>query len=91
VSKPSHTPRDPGVTEEMPLETLSKVALLDPESDGIYRALYEGFYETGEYRLVIYATDNEDLDARPRAVKVRAGMNWEVYLPLVVRDHSRGR
>ncbi len=86
IYKPSYTPPDPDVTEEMPKEILSTVTLLDPESDGIYSARYEGFDEVGEYRLVIYATDNEDLDARPRAVELVTGASWEMYLPVVVRS-----
>jgi hypothetical protein len=86
IYEPSYTPPDPDVTEEMPQEVLSTVTLLDLDHDNIYSARYEGFDEVGEYRLVIYATDNEDLDARPRAVELVTGVSWEVYLPLVVRD-----
>ena len=49
-----------------------------------YAVSYSNFDEIGEYRVVIYAKDNEGLQARPKELRVRTG--WSVYLPLVVRN-----
>ena len=86
VYAPSYEPPDPDETEEMPQEDLATVQLLDPNDDGVYSAVYKGFDEAGEYRVVIYAADNESLQARPRAVVVKAGMAWSVYVPVALRD-----
>ena len=80
--EPSYTP-PPGDTEEMPQETLPTAQLQDPDGDGIWEAI-EQFDELGEYRLVIYAADDEDLSARPKELKIRTG--WQVYLPLVIKQ-----
>jgi hypothetical protein len=53
IYKPSYELPDPDVTKEIVQETLPTVQLLDQNSDGIYTAVYEGFNETGEYRIVI--------------------------------------
>ncbi len=83
IYKPSYTPPDPGETEEMPQENLPKVYLEDTNGDGIYGGVYEGFDEIGEYRLVVYAADNDDLKARPKEARVRTG--WQIYLPLILK------
>jgi hypothetical protein len=85
VYKPSYEPPDPGETEEMPKLDLPTVQL-QPQGDDLFSAIYEGFDEVGEYRLVIYAADNENLEGRPREVKVSTGQEHEVYLPLVLRE-----
>ena len=77
-----HIRRPPGDAEEMPQETLPTAQLQDPDGDGIWEAI-EQFDELGEYRLVVYAADDEDLSARPKALKVRTG--WQVYLPLMLK------
>jgi hypothetical protein len=82
VYRPSYTP-PPGDTEEMPQETLPTVQLQDLDGDGIWEAIGH-FDELGEYRLVIHAADDEDLNARPKELNVRTG--WSVYLPLVLRQ-----
>jgi hypothetical protein len=84
VYKPSYTPPEPG--PEMVQETLPTVTLLDQDKDEVYTGLYEGFDEIGEYRVVVYAVDNEELEGRPKEVKVSTGQGYEVYLPLVLRQ-----
>ena len=86
VYKPSYTPPDPTETEEMPQEDLPTATLLDNDSDGIYSAVYPGFDETGEYRVVIYAVDDDDWQGRPKEVTVSTGQQHQVYLPLVLRE-----
>jgi hypothetical protein len=43
---------------------VEKVALQDPDEDGIYTASH-GFVEPGIYRVVIYAVDDRGLSVRP--------------------------
>ncbi len=81
VYRPSYVPPPPG--EELVVEILPTVTLLDPNHDGVYTAEYERFDEGGEYRIVIYAVDDQGLQGRPREVKVRAGER--VFLPLLWR------
>ncbi len=69
--------------EELVQEALPTTVLLDQGNDW-YGARYDGFREPGTYRIVIYADDNEDVDARPVSVSVTiAGGN--LYLPLVAK------
>jgi len=84
VYKPSYEAPDPEETEEMPQENLPTVTLLDQNGDDVYTGLYGGFDEVGEYRVVVYAVDNEELQGRPKEMVVRTG--WLVYLPVVLRS-----
>ena len=86
IYKPSYVLPDPDVTEEIVQEILPTVQLLDPNFDGIYTAEYEGFNEVGEYRIVIYAVDQENLEGRPKTLTVQVGQANQVYLPLVLRS-----
>lgn len=70
--------------QEMPQEKLPTVTLRDTDGDGIYRATYEGFDEPGTYRIVLYAVDEEGIEARPRAIEMQLG-GYQLYLPLVMR------
>ncbi len=67
VYSPSYEPPPPG--EDMVRDeddpNVDKVALQDPDEDGIYIA-FHGFVEPGTYRVVIYAIDDRGLSARPR-------------------------
>jgi hypothetical protein len=72
VYKPSYTPPDPGETEEMPKLDLPTVQL-QPQGNDLFSAIYEGFDEIGEYRLVIYAADGEGLEGRPKELTVQVG------------------
>ncbi len=83
IYKPSYEPPAPEDTDELVQEDLPTVMLLDTNGDGVYTAVYEGFDEVGEYRIVVYAVDGDGLGARPREIKVRVGRR--VYLPLVLR------
>lgn len=85
IYKPSCKLPDPDVTEEIVQETLPTVQLLDQDHDGLYTAVYEGFNETGEYRIVIYAVDEELLESRPKTQMIWVGYTDLAYLPLVLR------
>ena len=75
--------RAPTEGEELVQEALPTTVLLDQGNDW-YGARYDGFREPGTYRVVFYADDNEDVDARPVSVSVTiAGGN--LYLPLVAK------
>jgi hypothetical protein len=80
IYKPSYQPPSSD-NEQLVEETLPTVTLLDSDGDGIYSAIYEGFDELGSYRIVVYATDNEELQGEPKEVRVGA----ELYLPTILR------
>lgn len=53
---------------------------------GLYRASYpNGFTETGQYRVIIYAQDKAGMQAQPRLAGAGGGEE-KVYLPLVLRN-----
>jgi 3D (Asp-Asp-Asp) domain-containing protein len=49
----------------------------------LYGTVYQGFTQTGQYRLVMYAQDGDGNQALPQGVQICVGC---VYLPLVVRN-----
>jgi len=83
VYKPSYVPPQ---SEELvaDMENLPTIKLNGPDSNQLYRGLYEGFNESGTYRLVIYAKDEDGLLSRPRELTVIVG-GAKVYLPVVVK------
>jgi ligand-binding sensor domain-containing protein len=83
IYPPSYQPPDPATTEELVLESLTTVPLSDTNGDGVYSAVYDGFAETGAYRVVVYAVDGEGLMGRPKGAEVH-----HLYLPLVVRNYT---
>jgi hypothetical protein len=70
VYEPSYQP--PEVTNELAPPPLLKLRL-DPQGEGWYGGLYPIFKETGAYRVVIYAEDDEGLLSRPQAVLAPVG------------------
>jgi len=76
--------RAPVSGEEMIEEPAPMVLEEHPTEEGWYTSVYTGFNEIGEYRLVVYATDNEFVRSRPKEATVRTG--WPVYLPVVMRQ-----
>jgi len=84
IYKPSYI--TPTTSEELvaDVENLPTIKLNGPDSNQVYHGLYEGFNETGTYRLVIYAKDEEGLLSRPRELTVTIG-GVKVYLPLIVK------
>jgi len=84
IYKPSYVP--PASSEELvaDIENLPTIKLNGPDSNQQYRGLYEGFNESGTYRLVIYAVDEDGLQSRPREVTITIG-GVKVYLPLIVK------
>jgi hypothetical protein len=81
IYPPSYIPPSSDL-EEMPDEHLPTVTLLDANHDGIFSALYQNFTEIGPYRIVVYAIDNDTLQARPLDFIVRTG--WKVFVPVVM-------
>ena len=80
VYPPSYQPPTSGdqlVPSPLPVNLFS-------QGNNQYGVLYTSFDEMGEYRIVVYAKDNEGLQARPREVLVRTG--WLVYVPAVLKD-----
>jgi hypothetical protein len=82
IYPPSYQP--PAVGEKMLRETLPTIVLQD-QGNGGYAAVYAGFDQIGVYRVVVvYAEDDNWLEAQPLTVEVRTG--WNVFLPLVIEE-----
>ena len=69
--------------EELVQEALPTAVLLDQGNDW-YGARYDGFREPGTYRVVFFADDNQDVNARPFSVEVQVG-SGNIYLPVVMK------
>ena len=80
VYPPSY--QSPTDNEELIHEVLPTIVLQNQGGEW-YAATYVGFNEVGSYRVVIYAEDDDGLEARPVVIEMRTG--GEVYLPLIVR------
>jgi len=80
VYKPTYVSPDPSGLVFVQ-ETLPTVVLLDPDRDGIYQGLYENFTGLGQYRIVIYAIDSDNLLARP--VNLTYTAKHVLYLPSI--------
>jgi len=74
----------PGTGEgEMPVLPVDRLVLTDTDSSEVYETTYAGFTETGIYRLVAYARDDDGNLSLPRTVTVG---EQKMCLPLVVRS-----
>ena len=72
----------PSDSEALVQETLPTVKLLDQGKD-MYAATFDGFREIGDYRIVLYAEDNQGFTARPVTIEVSTGSR--VLLPVIMR------
>ncbi len=68
--------------EELVKEVLPTLVLL-PQGQNSFAATYTGFDEKGLYRIVIYAEDDEGLEARPLALEISTG--GQLFLPAINR------
>lgn len=83
IYPPSYSPPQEG--EELVQESLKRVLLDSPQENEWYRASYPGFNKNGTYRLVIYAKDQDGLQAQPKEIRIQIGSSHSLYLPLVLR------
>jgi Leucine-rich repeat (LRR) protein len=70
-------------TDELIAEELTTLAL-QPQGDNRYSVDYSAFTQPGTYRILIHATDNDGLQARPLEMTVQVG-GHRLLLPLVTR------
>jgi hypothetical protein len=70
--------------EEMFGEPVPLALKEHPTEEGWYTRTYTEFSELGEYRLVVYAEDDEMAQGRPKEMRIR--VTWPVYLPVVMRQ-----
>jgi uncharacterized repeat protein (TIGR01451 family) len=82
VYTPSYPEPVPG--EEFRTEPLP--VTLQPRGYDWYGGLHASFQESGEYRIVVYAQDEDGLDARPKEFRLQV-VSWPVYLPVVMRQN----
>lgn len=80
IFPPSYQPPVPG--EELVSDPLPTIVLLN-QGNGSYATTYTGFDEVGLYRVVVYAEDDQGVQARPVSIEVRTG--WKVYLPIAMK------
>lgn len=66
---------------DVPTTTLTLMA------DDVYEGELTGLTETGSYRVVGYAVDDEENWAVPQWTLVTVGQDEQVYLPLVIRSN----
>ncbi|MGB0385737.1 MAG: hypothetical protein ACPGWR_13030 [Ardenticatenaceae bacterium] len=81
VQPPSYVPPKVG-QQIVPLPTHP---LTDTDSNGLYQSLFEHFDETGTYRIVLYALDNDGLQARPQEITLQIQSGSQLYLPLIIQ------
>jgi hypothetical protein len=80
VYPPSYQP--PATSTEWVRETLPTFVLLS-QGNNTYAATYTGFNEIGLYHVMIYAEDDDHLQAQPLALEIRTG--WRVFLPILMK------
>ena len=80
VYLPSYTA--PADSEEL-VKEIMPTFVLRSQGQNSYAATYTGFNEKGVYRIVVYAEDDEGLEARPLAIEVSAGS--QLFLPAITR------
>jgi hypothetical protein len=78
VYAPSYQPPEPG--DEL-LPGPPPLAL-QSHGDGWWYSEAFGFYESGTYRVVVYAADEDGLESRPKELVLYVG---RVYLPLLIK------
>jgi hypothetical protein len=78
---PSFKPPTP-VNGSIPVVEVPVAELIE-EADGIYQVSYTGFSESGIYRVVVYAEDDEGITSVPQWIWIG---ERRIYLPLVVRQ-----
>ncbi len=84
VYPPDFVEPPPAPDETTPVITVP-TATLTLASGDVFSTTYAGFTQTGQYRLVVYAQDDEHNQALPQATQVGVGCVY-VYLPLVLRQ-----
>jgi hypothetical protein len=84
VYPPDFVEPAPAPDETTPVITVP-TATLTLASGDVFSTTYAGFTQTGQYRLVVYAQDDERNQALPQATQVGVGCVY-VYLPLVLRQ-----
>ena len=84
IYSPSYEP--PTEQEELVVEDLP-ILELSFDSNDTFEGTYNDFRETGTYRVVIYAQDNDGRLSYPTEieVEVKGSAGGELYLPLVTR------
>lgn len=86
VYPPDYT--TPNNVQELQAETLPNFNLTPTGEENIFAGIFTGFTQTGTYRIVINAADNDGLVATPRELEVTIVAGTEaatIYLPLVTR------
>lgn len=79
VYPPDFVEPPPSQDGTTPVLNVPRVTLVQSAGD-LYGATYSGFTQTGSYRLVVYAVDDEGNQALPVVVRI----GYEAYLPVVM-------
>jgi len=83
VYAPGFEEPEPTVDGTMPVLDVPTRTLALVEGD-LFGVTYDGFTQTGEYRLVVYAQDGDGNQALPQVAET---WTWRVYLPLVIQSN----
>jgi len=73
----------PAVSEDLVNEVDIAKAVLEPIGDNLYSGIYPDFSELGLYRIVIFAKDGLNAQARPVTLLVEVGQR--IFLPMAAR------
>jgi len=79
IYPPGYLP--PKSSEELVAEPLPITR--KPRGDDWYGGVYGELTETGTYRIVVYAEDNNALLGRPKETTLTTG--WQLFLPMLLR------
>ncbi|MBV7329206.1 SMP-30/gluconolactonase/LRE family protein [Chloroflexi bacterium TSY] len=79
---PDYTP--PVESDALIQDTLPTAKLLD-QGNNWYGAFYDGFNQSGIYRIVLHAEDNQGSLARPMVIEIKVGgqNGHHIFLPIV--------
>ena len=64
---------------------LPPLHMISTNVSDLYGTFYPAFSESGTYRVVVHAIDEEGLTAEPQVVEIQTGLPFKVYLPLVLK------
>jgi len=82
IYDPAYNPPPP--SETLPVDqSRATIRLEDLDKDGIYSGIFAGFDQPGNYRIVVYAVDDDQLQSRPKQLFFPFGSR--LFLPMIAR------
>ena len=82
IYDPAYSPPPP--SETLPVDkSRATIRLEDPDKDGVYSGIFAGFDQPGNYRIVVYAVDDSNVQSRPKQMLFPFGS--QIFLPVITR------